>query len=152
MPSGTNPRLVHRESRKRQKSRRVLPIQITNQATEVVLQSMPQRDSGVCPSSDIETSHRNGLTESLPQRESRPEHAIMGLTASIPPWDLQDACQHWTYSECHHRTYIIMPARDLHKAYQVGQTHAWHAKSPRKRPKSPRVLSTQALRQATEEV
>ena len=57
-----------------------------------------ENDTEVQRISEIEAGHRSGSAESRP---------------------------HGTHSECHNRTYMNMPARDMQKANQEGQTLAW---------------------------
>ena len=57
-----------------------------------------ENDTEVQRISENETGHRSGSAESRP---------------------------HGTHSECHNRTYMNMPARDMQKANQEGQTLAW---------------------------
>ena len=57
-----------------------------------------ENDTEVQGISEIEAGHRSGSAESRP---------------------------HGTHSERHNRTYMNMPARDMQKANQEGQTQAW---------------------------
>ena len=88
------------------------------------------------------------------------EHAHMGLTASMPQWDLQRMPQPDLQQQasigltatCPHGTCKNMPTWDLQKACHVGQTLDWNAEKPENDQKSPRVLPFQTLKQATEVV